>query len=117
MDVKVRALANSRVELKEQLIIDKGVDRVIVVLEVEHLVHEGEGEGFIAEMVVDALLVLAYGAGRKVSRVVFALPKLQLQVLHVPLVEIAKELIVLVLKAVELVYAELLNLLLILEVE
>ena len=69
---------------------------MIIVLEVEHLVHEGEGEGLIAEVVVDALLVLAYGPGREVSRIVFALPKLQLQVLHVPLVEIAKELIVLV---------------------
>jgi len=47
-------------------------------------------------VVVDTLLVLAYGPGREVSRVVFALPKLQLQVLHVPLVEIAEKLIVLV---------------------
>jgi hypothetical protein len=69
---------------------------LIEVLEVKHLVHEGEGEGFITEVVIDALLVLACGPGGEINRIVFALPKLQLQVLHVPLVEIAKKLIALV---------------------
>ena len=51
---------------------------MLEVLEVEHLVNEGEGEGLIPEVVVNSLLVLACNPHRQVGLPLIALPQLQL---------------------------------------
>jgi hypothetical protein len=59
---------------KDELVVDERVYGLAEVLEVEHLVNEGEGEGLIPKVVVNSLLVLACNPHGIFGLPVIALP-------------------------------------------
>lgn len=67
LNKEIGTLADGRVQLEEQLIINEVSDGVRIVLQGKHLVHEGEREGLIPEVVVYRLGVFAHCTWRKVN--------------------------------------------------
>lgn len=93
LDEKVCPPTYSGIQVQEQLVVDKGGDCFLEVLEVEHLVNESEGKSLIPEVAINSLLVLTSHSHWQVSRLVITLPQLQLEVCHFLLVEVSIELI------------------------
>ena len=117
LDVKVCTLAHRRVQLKEKLVIDERGHSLLIIFESEHFVNESEGESLILEVIIDCSLIFANCPRWEIFTSVLALPELQLEVQHVPLVKVTKKLVVIFHKAIVLVDSELLDLTLILKVE